>query len=97
MNLLSVALVALTLFAGQAAPAILIPKDAVLDNEGEKIVYVLLSGETFQRRTVTLGPEYGDRVAVVTGVATGEELIRSGPMTPERAELEGVEVDFGEN
>lgn len=27
--------------------------------------------------------------------ASGEDLITSGPMTPERAELEGVEVDFG--
>src|SRR5215203_5943111 len=31
-----------------------------------------------------------------TEVASGEELILSGPMTPERAELEGVEVDFGD-
>ncbi len=31
-----------------------------------------------------------------TEVATGDELILSGPMTPERAELEGVEVDFGD-
>ncbi len=28
-------------------------------------------------------------------VASEEELIRSGPMTPQKAELEGVEVDFG--
>ena len=35
--------------------------------------------------------------ASTTGDATEEELIRSGPMTPERAELEGVEVDFGES
>ncbi|HEX6236012.1 MAG TPA: hypothetical protein VFZ68_02400, partial [Acidimicrobiales bacterium] len=32
------------------------------------------------------------------GAASREELIRSGPMTPERAELEGAEdVDFGPN
>jgi hypothetical protein len=28
-------------------------------------------------------------------VASEEDLIRSGPMTPEKAELEGVDVDFG--
>jgi hypothetical protein len=30
-----------------------------------------------------------------TEVGSEEELIRSGPMTPEKAELEGVDVDFG--
>ena len=42
------------------------------------------------------GDDGDDDIASTTGTATGEELIRSGPMTPERAELEGVEVDFGE-
>ena len=28
-------------------------------------------------------------------IASGDELILSGPMTPQRAELEGVDVDFG--
>jgi hypothetical protein len=32
-----------------------------------------------------------------TEVGSQEDLIRSGPMTPEKAELEGVEVDFGPN
>ena len=39
------------------------------------------------------GDEEGGEAA--TGAASEEELIRSGPMTPERAELEGVDVDFG--
>ena len=44
------------------------------------------------------GGEGGDDdEASTTGTATEEELIRSGPMTPERAELEGAEVDFGAN
>ena len=37
--------------------AMMIPKEAVLENEGKKIVYVLLSGEEFERREVTLGDE----------------------------------------
>jgi hypothetical protein len=39
----------------------------------------------------------GDDAAPGTGSSSGEELIRSGPMTPEKAELEGVDVDFGPN
>ena len=35
--------------------------------------------------------------ATVTGSLDEDELITSGPMTPAKAELEGVEVDFGED
>jgi ABC-type branched-subunit amino acid transport system substrate-binding protein len=38
-----------------------------------------------------------DEAADATGSSSEEELIRSGPMTPEKAELEGVDVDFGPN
>ena len=44
------------------------------------------------------GGDGGDDDAESTGeteVGSQEELIRSGPMTPEKAELEGVDVDFG--
>jgi hypothetical protein len=36
-----------------------------------------------------------DDGVAATGTATDEELILSGPMTPDRARLEGVDVDFG--
>jgi multidrug efflux pump subunit AcrA (membrane-fusion protein) len=56
----------------------MIPMSAVLDNEGKKIVYVLLSGEEFQRREVTLGDAYGDKVAVLTGLNKGERVVTQG-------------------
>jgi hypothetical protein len=46
------------------------------------------------------GGDDGDDDRTTTEVASNEELIRSGPMTPERAELEGVDpatIDFGPN
>jgi multidrug efflux pump subunit AcrA (membrane-fusion protein) len=49
-----------------------------LDNEGEKIVYILISGETFQRRRVELGDEYGGNVAVVSGLAPGQRVVTQG-------------------
>ena len=38
--------------AGQSVTAMMIPREAVVEDEGKKIVYVLLSGEEFQRREV---------------------------------------------
>lgn len=64
--------------AGESVTAMMIPREAVLDNEGKKIVYVLLSGEEFQRREVTLGDEYGDKVAVLSGLEKGERVVTQG-------------------
>lgn len=64
--------------AGESVTAMMIPRSAVLDNEGKKIVYVLLSGEEFQRRELTLGDEYGDKVAVLSGLQKGERVATQG-------------------
>lgn len=64
--------------AGESVTAMMIPKEAVLENEGKKIVYVLLSGEEFQRREVTVGDEYGDKVAILSGLNKGERVVTQG-------------------
>jgi cobalt-zinc-cadmium efflux system membrane fusion protein len=64
--------------AGARAPVLLIPREAVLENEGKKIVYVLLSGEEFERRDVVVGDEYGGKVAIVSGVKPGERVVTQG-------------------
>jgi len=64
--------------AGAQTEVLLIPREAVLDNEGKKIVYVLLTGEEFERRTVVLGDEYGGMVAILSGVNKGERVVTQG-------------------
>jgi len=68
----------LRLDGGTAVSVLLVPKEAVLDNEGKKIVYVLLSGEEFERRDVVLGEEYGGKVAILSGVKPGERVVTQG-------------------
>ena len=68
----------LRLEGGSPVPVLLVPREAVLDNEGRKIVYVLLSGEEFERRDVVLGDEYGGKVAIVSGVKPGERVVTQG-------------------
>src|SRR4029077_21197106 len=62
----------------EKATVVLIPKEAILDNEGKKIVYVLRTGEEFERRDITVGDEYGDKVAIVSGVKPGERVVTQG-------------------
>jgi RND family efflux transporter MFP subunit len=68
----------LRLDAGPRASVLLIPREAVLDNEGKKIVYVLISGEEFERREVVVGDEYGRQVAILSGVQPGERVVTQG-------------------
>jgi membrane fusion protein, heavy metal efflux system len=68
----------LRLNGGTPAPVLLVPREAVLDNEGKKIVYVLLSGEEFERRDVVLGDEYGGKVAILSGIKPGERVVTQG-------------------
>jgi multidrug efflux pump subunit AcrA (membrane-fusion protein) len=56
----------------------MIPREAVLEAAGKRFVYVLRSGEEFERREVTLGDEYGDTVAVLSGVKPGERVVTQG-------------------
>jgi RND family efflux transporter MFP subunit len=68
----------LRLDAGDQVEAMLIPREAVLDHEGKKIVYVLLSGEEFERREVKVGDEYGATIAVLAGLKSGERVVTQG-------------------
>jgi len=68
----------LKLDGGSQVAVVLVPREAVLDNEGKKIVYVLLSGEEFERRDVVLGDEFGGKVAILSGVKPGERVVTQG-------------------
>ena len=68
----------LRLGVGARTTLLLVPKESVLDNEGKKIVYVLRTGEEFERRDVVVGDEYGGKVAIVSGVKPGERVVTQG-------------------
>ena len=55
-----------------------IPKDAVLDRDGKKFVYVLLSGEEFERRAVTVADDLGNLVCLTSGLSPGDRVVCQG-------------------
>lgn len=73
--------------AGESVTAMMIPREAVVEDEGKKIVYVLLSGEEFQRREVKLGPESGGKIAVLEGLKAGERVVTQGALQLKLHEL----------
>jgi cobalt-zinc-cadmium efflux system membrane fusion protein len=63
---------------GETREAALLPREAVVEIDGRPHVYVLLSGEEFERRPVELADVIGDRVVVVEGLVAGERVATRG-------------------
>jgi multidrug efflux pump subunit AcrA (membrane-fusion protein) len=73
--------------AGERVDAALIPREALLEAEGKRFVYVLRSGEEFERREVTPGDEYGATIAIVSGLKRGERVVTQGAWQLRQHEL----------
>jgi RND family efflux transporter MFP subunit len=61
-----------------STPVVLVPKRAVMEHNGQSIVWVV-SGGNVSRRGVTLGADRLDRVEVRSGVAAGETVVVNPP------------------
>jgi len=58
----------------RAEEALAVPESAVVDEEGRPIAFVQVSGETFDRRYLTLGVHESGFVEVKAGLAAGERV-----------------------
>lgn len=76
------------LLVGQTGTAVLylrdrttvpvVPLAAILTEAGRPFLFVQVGGESFEKRTVTLGPREGDRVAVTSGLKPGDRVVTRG-------------------
>ena len=73
--------------ASERAQALLVPRQAVLEADGKRFVYVLRSGEDFERREITVGDEHGAQIAVEQGLKAGERLVTQGAWQLRQQEL----------
>lgn len=67
---------------------IVLPASALVDDSGVPVVYVQLSGESFERREVEIEARQGPRV-LVSGVVAGERVVTVGGNAIRRASLLG--------
>jgi len=58
-------------------PGVVIPKTAVLKQEGRDVVYVVRDGRA-ERRAVSVGSISGEDVLVTAGIAAGERVVAKG-------------------
>jgi RND family efflux transporter MFP subunit len=58
--------------------ALAVPKDAVVDEGGEVVVYLQRGGETFERRRVEVGIRDANLVEIRKGLAAGDRVATKG-------------------
>lgn len=61
-----------------AEEAVAIPASALVDEDGRPVVYVMLGGEAFEKRELTLGIRDGGMVQVLSGLEAGERVVTKG-------------------
>jgi membrane fusion protein, heavy metal efflux system len=55
-----------------------VPTSALVDEDGRAVVFVQLSGETFEKRDLELGIRDGAYVQILSGVSEGERVVTQG-------------------
>jgi len=63
---------------GSSSAAVVIPADAVHDDNGQKIVF-LFKGDHVERQAITLGQARGNDVEVIAGVSVGDNVVVKSP------------------
>src|SRR5215472_746767 len=63
---------------GEAAPAAWISHDALRDENGKKVVYLVKDGR-LERRAVTTGGTRGPEVEILAGLTAGDSVVVKGP------------------
>ncbi len=87
--------VAVRLFFEGASEALAVAESAIVDDAGQRVVYVQTGGESFERRTVTLGGRAGGYVHVLEGLAAGDRVVHRGAYLIRLAALSPQEVAHG--
>jgi len=87
--------VTVRVFTGEVEHGVMVPDSAIFNDGGQEVVYVMLGGESFQRRMVRLGIRDGDQVQLVSGVEAGERVVSRGAYLIRLASAGSAEVGHG--
>ncbi|MEO9477897.1 MAG: efflux RND transporter periplasmic adaptor subunit [Cyclobacteriaceae bacterium] len=77
------------LAVGSAVESLVIPVSSLLEDYGNYSVIVQLSGESFERRNVTLGKRNGSEVEVLNGLSLGDVVVTKGAYQVKMASMSG--------
>jgi len=76
-------------FTGETVTGPAVPVSAVVDDQGQEIVFVQATGEAFERRSVRVGVRDGEFVQVLDGLRTGDRVVTRGAYSVRLAAASG--------
>lgn len=65
-------------YTGKTVEALAIPESAVINDNGQHVVYIQVGGESFERRNVQTGLSDAGYIEVHSGVNEGEHIVSKG-------------------
>jgi cobalt-zinc-cadmium efflux system membrane fusion protein len=80
---------------GEEFTGVVVPRGALVDDDGREVVYVQVDGEHFAERTVRTGPRHGGVVSIEQGVAAGERVVTTGAHLVRLASRSSSETPHG--
>ncbi len=83
-------LVELEVGVGEPEPRLAVPRSAVVEINGQDIVFVQKTGESFTRRRVTLGVTDPTHVEILSGIEPGDMVVVDGGFDVHVASLSGA-------
>lgn len=70
--------------------AIVLPIDAITEQQGKHYVYVKLDNECYEKRPVTLGNSNGEEIEILSGLTRKDEVVTKGAIIVKLAESSGA-------
>ncbi len=83
-------LVELAIGVGTPTPRLAVPRKAIVEINGQDIIFVQKTGESFTRRRVTLGAGDATHVEITDGLVPGEMVVVDGGFDVHVASLSGA-------
>lgn len=89
-NMLPGSFVEIYLITAPVADVLTIPVSALTEDQGNYFVYVQLDAEGYRRQQVTLGPNDGHNVQILSGLKAGDIVVSQGATLVKMASFSGA-------
>ena len=69
---------------------IVLPIDAIIEQQGKHYVYIKLDEECYEKRLVTIGNSNGNEIEILSGLTRKDEVVTKGAIIVKLAESSGA-------
>jgi len=66
------------LFSGTSESTLVVPDTAIVDDQGQSVIYLQTGGESFSRQPVKLGKRQSGLVQIIEGLKPGDRVVSIG-------------------